>query len=178
VDQGLFPAISGAEPEAADGSIMVKEDGTIHPIHAIPSLHLRSRLAKLAEEAPDGTWKLSPASVRRAGGSKTKVTRLLDDLAKLHRGTLPASITGQVKTWGGYYGDAAMETLSLIEFRDPGTLDELRRHPDLQHLLTPFQADRRALAAVPTDRIAEVRESLLRLGVQVREGLWTGKGSK
>lgn len=178
VDQGLLPAISGAEPEAADASVIVKEDGTIHPIYAVPSLHLRSRLSKLAEETPEGTWKLSPKSVRRAAGSKTKVSRLLDDLARLHRGALPRGITRQIKIWGGYYGDAAVETLSLIEFRDPGALDELQKHPDLQHLLTPFPAGHRALATVPTDRLAEVRESLFRLGVQVRDGLRTGKESK
>jgi hypothetical protein len=73
VAQGLFPAVSGAQPEAADHSVIVQEDGTIRPIHAVPSLHLRGRLARLAEETSGGEWRLTPASVRQAGGSKNKV---------------------------------------------------------------------------------------------------------
>lgn len=49
-DTGLFPAVSGANPEAADKSVVVREDGRIQPIHAVPSLHLRGRLARFTEE--------------------------------------------------------------------------------------------------------------------------------
>ena len=178
VGQGLFPAVTGAEPESADDSVIVEEDGTIRPIHACPSLHLRGRLSRLAKETPDGMWKLSPRSVRRAAGNKIKATRLLDELGKLHRGTLPGGFVDQVKAWGGYYGNAAVETLSLIEFSDPGALDELRENADLQQLLTPFPAAHRTLAVVPTDRLAEAKESLARFGVQLRDGLWKDGGSR
>lgn len=178
VGQGLFPAITGAEPDSADDSVIIEEDGTIRPIHACPSLHLRGRLSRLAEEAPGGMWKLSPRSVRRAAGSKIKATHLLDELVKLHRGTLPRSLVDQIKAWGGYYGDAAVETLSLIEFSDPGALDELRENADLRQLLTPFPAGHGTLAIVPTDRLAEVKESLIRFGVQLQDGLWTHGGSR
>jgi len=178
VDQGLFPAVSGAEPEAADHSVIVEENGRIRPIHAVASLHLRGRLSKLADETPEGTWKLGPGSVRRAAGNRNKATQLLDELAKLHRGTLPRRLVDQIKAWGGYYGEAAVETLSLIEFRDPDVLDELRQDPDLGQLLAPFPVNQRALACVPADRLPEVKESLVRIGVKVRDGLWTDEGSK
>ncbi len=171
VGQGLFPAVSGAQPEAADNSIVIQEDGTIHPIHAVPSLHLRGRLSRLAEETVDGGWRLTPASVRRAGGSKNKVLRLLDELGKLYRGPLPGALAEQVKAWGGYYGHAAAETLTLIEFRDRTALDELREHPELQAYLTLFPAGNRALAIVPAEKLAQVKEVLARFGVRVRDGL-------
>lgn len=173
VARGLFPAVCGAGIESADHSVAIAEDGTIRPIHAVPSLHLRARLAPLAEESPerDGTWRLTPASVRRAAGSRARVLRLLDELGALHRGPLPERLVEQVRAWGGYYGDAAVETLTLIEFRDPEALEELRERPDLRGLLIPFPAGDRALAAVPAGRLAEVKAILAGLGVRVREGL-------
>jgi hypothetical protein len=171
VGQGLFPAVSGAEPEAADQSVLVKEDGGIRAIHAVPSLHLRGRLDRLAEEAGEGQWQLTERSVRRAGGSKGKVLRLLEELGKLHRGALPANLEKKIKAWGGYYGSAAAETLTLIQFRDQEALDELRQQPDLQPYLVPFPAGNRALAAIPGDKMAEVKEILARFGVSTREGL-------
>ena len=171
VERGLFPAVSGAQPEAADRSVIVHEDGSIRSIHAVPSLHLRGRLSRLAEKRGDGEWALTPASVRRAGGSKNKVLRLLDELGHLHRGSLPDKLVEQVKAWGGYYGRAAAETLTLIEFRDRAALDELREHPDLQAYLTPFPAQDRALAVVPAEELARVKEILAFFGVRVKDGL-------
>jgi uncharacterized protein (UPF0147 family) len=171
VDQGLFPAVSGAEPQAADGSVLIRPDGQVVSIHAVPSLHLRGRLARLAEEVGDGTWRLTPASVRRAGGSKAKVDWLLAELGRLQRGTLSKKLVEQIKAWGGYYGNASVATLTLIEFRDREALESLRQHPGLDGYLTPFPAGDRALAAVPHEKLAEVKEALGQLGVNVRDGL-------
>ncbi len=171
IEQELFPAVSGAQPEAANNSVIIQENGLIRPIHAVPSLHLRGRLSRLAEEAVDGEWRLTPASVRQAGGSKNKVLHLLDELGKLHRGSFPSKLAEQIKAWAGYYGDAAVETLTLIEFHDWSALEELREHPGLQAYLIPFPAGDRALAIVPAEKLAQVQEILAHFGVRLRDGL-------
>jgi hypothetical protein len=171
IAQGVFPAVSGAQPEAADGNVIIQEDGTIHPIHAVPSLHLRGRLSRVAEEADDGGWRLTPASVSRAGGSQGKVLRLLEELSKLHRGQLPETLVEQIKAWGGYYGNAAVETLTLIEFRDQSALDELRRHPELHKYLAPFPAGNRAFAVVQADKLTHVKKILDHFGVRIKDGI-------
>jgi hypothetical protein len=171
VERGLFPAVSGPEPQAADDSIIVEEDGTLRSIHAVPGLHLRGRLARFAEDQGAGQWKLTPESIRRAGGSKGKMNRLLQELEKLHRGVLPEKLVECIKAWGGYYGDARLETLTLIEFRDSETLEQLRQDPFLGSHLSPFAAGGRALAAVPARELAEIKEILADYGIKVREGL-------
>ena len=170
VEQDLLPAISGADPSAADQSIIIQADGLIQPVHAVPSLHLRGRLGQVAVETEHG-WQLTADSARQSGGSRNEVNRLLDELRKLHRGRLPEPLVTRLKAWGGYYGQAAAETLTLIEFSDPVALQELSQHPALQASLTPFSAGDRALAVIPTNRLAEIKEILAGFGVQVKEGL-------
>jgi len=171
VELGVFPAISGAEPEAADQSVFVREDGSIEAVHAVPGLHLRRRLDRVAEAVGPGRWQLTERSVRRAGGSRERVVQILEDLAALHRGELPASVQERVRAWGGYYGDAAVQTLTLIEFQGTATLEALRADPELGRYLLPFAAGERALAVVPEQKLAELREALARFGVSIRDGL-------
>jgi len=168
--RGSLPVISGAERASADDSVIVHEDGLIEAAHAVPGFQVRSRLEKLAEPDGDGTWRLTPASVRRAGGSRERVLDLLDELWRLHRGQLPEAVIRWIKAEGRYYGSANTETLTLIAFRDRQALEELReKDPELTSLLMPFEAGDRALAVVPTGRLSDVRERLAAFGVQVRE---------
>jgi hypothetical protein len=169
--QDLLPAVSGANPEAADHSVIVQADGTIRPIHAVPSLHLRGRVERLADSLPDGRWRLTRQSVARAGGSKNKVQQLLAELGKLHRGALPGDLVMQVKAWGGYYGQAAVETLTLLEFRDQETLQEVAQLPEARDYLTLFPSQDRALAIVLAEKLAQVKAILAQLGVPVKDGL-------
>jgi hypothetical protein len=165
-DAGLFPAVSGANPEAADKSVTVDENGRIQPIHAVPSLHLRGRLSRFAEETEDG-WLLTEQSVNRAGGSKKKAQNLTDELGKLSRGQLPKDLVARIRAWGGYYGSAVVGTMTLVEFRDQETLAELCQMPQLKELLNPFAAGDRALAVVDTEQVSAVQSILSELGVQV-----------
>jgi hypothetical protein len=171
VRQGRFPARSDAQPSAADNGVVIHPDGTIEPVHRVPGFHLRARLARVAERESDGTWRLSPSAIRRAGGSSSRVLDLLDELQRLQRGGLPAEVRQRVKALGRYYGTASAETVTLVAFRDRETLDELREDPELNGLLTPFPAGDRALAVVPTGSLPRLREVLAAFGVPVEEGL-------
>jgi len=171
VERGEFPTVCGAQPHSADHSVTVEEDGTVRSVHAVPNLFLYGRLQRLAEAGPAGVWRITPASIARVGGSKARALRLLDDLASLHRGDLPAQLVEQIKAWAGYYGDAAAQALTLIEFRDPTTLAELLEKPELRALLKPFRAGERALAVVAEGKLAQAEEVLAGLGVRVRAGL-------
>ncbi len=171
IDRGILPAVSGDQPQSADHSVHIEANGTITPVHAVPSLHLRGRLARLAEEQSDNRWQLTPASVRKNGGSKAKVLKMLDELRRLNRGDLPEAILTQVKAWGGYYGNAALETLTLIEFRDPEIMAELMQRPDLQGLLAPFSVENRALAVISPEKAGDIQDTLATLGMRVKDSL-------
>ena len=171
IDRDILPAVSGDQPQSADHSVHIEADGTITPVHAVPSLHLRGRLARLAEEKNDGRWQLTPASARKSGGSKVKVLKMLDELKRLNRGDLPDTVLTQVKAWGGYYGNAALETLTLIEFRDPEIMAELMQRPDLKGLLTPFSVEKRALAVIAPEKAGAIQDTLIKLGMRIKDSL-------
>ena len=165
--QGLLPAVSGANPEAADKSVVVAENGRIEAIHAVPSLHLQGRLDRFSESAGTG-WQLTEKSVSRAGGSKNKVLAIVEELGKLHRGQLPKTLNDQIRAWGGYYGEAKVGTYTLIEFRDKALLKELVKRSDLKDLLQVFPAGDRALSLVREGELGEVTAVLEKLGVKIK----------
>ena len=162
---GLLPAVAGDQPASADNGIIVEPDGRIRVLHAVPSIYLAGRLAQVAEQDAAGLWRVTERAVRRVGGSREKILALLAEMARLHRGELPTALIGQVKRWGGYYGRADAETVTLLEFGDPAGLRELREDPRLAPLLTPFKAGERTLVAVETEQLSQVVEILLEYGL-------------
>jgi len=169
LERGLLPAVSDMRPESADNSVVVDAEGVVRTVHAVPSIYLRDRLARFAEPAGDGRWRLTPRAIGRAGGSKGKVARLLEELGALQRGDLPEELVESIRVWGGYYGSAAVETLTLIEFSDHETLTDLLTRPDLRGALIPLSPGKgkRALAAIAEGRREQVEDVLQRLGVRI-----------
>jgi hypothetical protein len=63
-----------------------------------------------------------------------------------------------------------VETLTLVEFSDQETLDELLERPELRGDLIPFAPGKgkRALAIIAEGRREQVEEALRRLGVRTK----------
>ncbi len=167
--ENILATLGNDRPESIDHSILFHADGAIDLIHHAPDLHLRGRLSRYADEDATGQWRLTAESVRRSTGNKAKVTSVLEDMRRLHRGTLPPELVSQVKAWGGYYGDVSIEKLTLIEFQDAETMSELMAHPELKGLLSPFAADKRALAIVAAKKLTHVKKVLADLSISVKK---------
>ena len=169
--QATLPAIADTDPNHTDNDVTIDPEGVITPVHAVPSLFLTGRVARIAEQDAHGVWRLTPDSVKRRGSGRAAVLATLEELGRLHRGTLPPAIVSEVKRWGGYYGQAAIATVTLLEFESKAHLADLLAQPALQALLTPFAAGERALAVAPTERLADVERVLTELGVGFSRGL-------
>jgi hypothetical protein len=170
IARGSLPVVSDGDPSSADHSVTVDSEGIIRPLHAIPSLFLRDRLRRLAE--PEGPhWRLTQRSLRRAGGSRARILRVLEELERLSATPLSEELSARIRIWGGYYGEARAGTVTLIEFRDHETLTELLQNRELARWLTPFPAGERALAIVAPERLEQVQAILSELGVPVHQGL-------
>lgn len=167
----ILPASGSTAAEAVTGSVQIQPDGRITPVFGTFGLYLRGRLARYAAETDDGAWRLTEDSVRRSAGDKKSVLTMLDDLRQLNRGDLPPEIVTHIKSWGGYYGAVALDTLTLMEFQDAEVMAEIMHHPQLHGLLSPFQTVGRALAVVGKPYVRRVRKILAELGISVQEGI-------
>jgi hypothetical protein len=169
---GLPPARTDRPRDAHRPFFTLDDDGRLIFACKVPSIFLFATLGRFTELGDDGLWRLTPASVRRALASGLDVDAILKELTDLHRGPLPVWVVKAVKAWGKYYGDAHLETLTLIQFRDAAALRELVDDPELSPYLRPFMADR-GLARVDAAHLDEVRRLLAERGVDIADGLAT-----
>jgi len=169
--RGKLPTLVDDNSGRTDKDVIVHADGTLVPIHRVPSIFLVARLVRIAEQDAEGRWRLTPASVARAGGDRARVQALLAEVGLLHRGVLPEALVADIKRWGSYYGQAAIEALTLVEFDSRDHLQELVAVPALAAYLTPFAAGERALAVVKSADLPAVERIVNELGVKVRRGL-------
>jgi hypothetical protein len=164
--QGLPPARTVHPSEAQRPCLTLSDDGRLIFAQQVPSIFLFATLGRFIDLDADGAWRLTPAAVERALTSELSVDDILKELADLHRGPLPAWAVKAVKAWSKFYGDARLETLTLIQFRDAAVLRELLSDPELSLYLQPFIPDQ-GLARVDVAYIDEVRHLLAERGVEI-----------
>ena len=86
-------------------------------------------------------------------------------------GEVPAGLRRRIKAWGGHYGNARLQRMVLLQFRDQAALDELLAEPELASHLTPFKPESRlGMAAVAEKDVSLIRQLLAERGVDVTTG--------
>jgi Helicase conserved C-terminal domain len=164
--------------------IEIADDGQVLFTIALPSMVLLEQLAPFTtREGPTGPTEglSSPSSGLPARFSLTRsaiegaiakgmtIDQILQRLRALHHGPLPRRVEIQVRAWGRYYGDAQMQTLTLLQLRDGQTLRELLSEPELAELLRPFTPNaHQALAMVPSAELPRLQALLAERGIDVR----------
>lgn len=164
-----LPTRSARTEDALQGSIAVDDDGAIHFAHDMPSLYVRGRLHAFADET-GGIWRITASSVRRAQETGVDAQTILSDLRELVAGQLPPVFETRIKAWSRHYGDAVVQSVTLIEFQDQATLDELLADLELKRYLKPFKPRASlGLALVDPANLDTVTSLLSERGVAVRE---------
>jgi hypothetical protein len=139
---------------------------------ALPNIYLLKQIEPFASSDERGRLYLTPTSIQNAIEQGLPIQDILARLRTLHRGPIPRAVERQVRAWGHYYGDAAVEQVTLVQIRDAKTLNELLDEPDVKALLRPFMPDpSQALAQVAAERTEELVQVLARYGITVREQL-------
>lgn len=162
-----LPARSPRADEAQRGSIVVAEDGMVRPAHAVSSLYVFGALQPFAERDGDG-WRITAASVARAATGGLDAGAILVQLSTLAAGSVPLALQSQIKAWSKHYGSATISTMTLVQFRDQDTLDELRRDSELARVLKPFHPEAKlGLASIAAEQVGRLRDLLRTRGVDV-----------
>lgn len=167
---GELPLRFTRSDEAHPGAVVVKPDGEVTPTQPVTDFYTRAVLTQFAECSGEG-WRITPATVERAAGRGMDAAAIVKHLSSLTNETIPAALQIQIKSWSKHYGTARISTLTLIQFRDQETLDDLRRDPELARLLQPFYPEAGlGLALVANKHRQELVRLLESRGVEVWEG--------
>ncbi len=168
--EGWLPLRTPAGITAAPNSVTIDRDGRVVYNHPTPSIYAQGIIAPLSVETGHGR-ELTPTQVKANIAGKDGLEKLLASLAAIHAGPLPDALVVKLKAWSHYYGNAHQETLTLIEFKDIATRDELLQDAELGQYLAPFNAPVRALAIVHPQHEATVHALLAERGVKIEEGI-------
>jgi hypothetical protein len=138
----------------------------------LPSIYLLNRIAPFSSIDEQGHYHLTASSVHDAIEQGRSIEDILFLLRALHVGPIPHTVERQILAWGHYYGDAAIQQVTLVQIKDPKTLNELLDEPQLRALLKPFiPAPDRALALVASDKLDALLELLAQFGLSVHNQL-------
>lgn len=162
---GLPPARTGRSFKSRGPCLTLTDEGQVVFAQKVPSIFLFETLGHLVEKS-DGQWWITRESVQRAVNRGLGVDEILKALTDLHRGPVSPRAVQRIKAWGKFYGDARLETLTLIQFRDPAALHELAADPELSPYLRSFLPDQ-GLARVSAEHQDRVRHLLAERGVEI-----------
>jgi len=178
---GELPIRTARPEDARKACITVTADGVIQFVHAVPSLYVFGHLFPIADRIPaqdaaeredgrGGSWQITPESVRRASAAGLTAPAIIASLETLALGGAPAELQTRIKAWSKYYGDAVVQTLTLVQFRDQETLNELRADPVLARYIRPFKPDAKSgLAVVKPGDVAALHALLAERGINLTE---------
>ncbi len=165
---GELPARNNDPAAARQHSIVVDGQGRVAFVHPTPSLYVIGYLRPFCEQTPAG-WQLTPRSVAQASSAGLDAAAMLSRLEEMAVGGVPAALVARIKAWSQHFGTATVQTLTLVQFRDQETLNELRSDPRLARYLKPFKPEAKlGLAVVAPEDVAAVSALLAERGVAVR----------
>ncbi|MBI5563322.1 MAG: helicase-associated domain-containing protein [Chloroflexi bacterium] len=173
---GVLPLIT-QQPSVPPNSIVIADDGTITFTTRAPSLYLHGHLAAIANPIDDeqqaaAHYQVTSETIERAMRSGLTAPQIIERLAAVQRGPLPDRLVRRIRAWAKYYGDAAIEALTLLQVRDDDTLNELLADPELAALIKPFSpAKTRALARVREKDLDALRALLSERGIDLTDKL-------
>jgi uncharacterized protein (UPF0147 family) len=144
----------------------------IHFHVALPSIYVHEQIAPFTRQDEQRRTYLTPLAIDEAVRTGMGVDEILERLSALHYGPLPHAVVKQVRAWGHYYGDAALQTVTLIQIQDAKTLNELLADPKVSATLRPFVPDPgKVLAFVDADDLDWLYEALARYGITLHDQL-------
>jgi hypothetical protein len=132
----------GAEPTAfkvlsekkkvigEDGKIVARSNGQIAAPRFTPRV-VRYQIARFCEwdnpKADTYQYRITPASLKRAGEQGLKVEHLLALLAKHTSGGIPPILVKTLKRWDANGTEARVQSQVILRVSRPGILEELRK---------------------------------------------------
>ena len=162
---GWMPLSQPVAPSAESGVLRADDEGRVTFAQATPSVFVLGQLAGFAEVNARGHWHITPASVRGAIGKNLSVDQMLATLAELHIGALPVVLEKNIRKWGGFFGEASLQAVALLELSSFEVLANLAHDEEIGPLIAAIEGASKPLAVVAAANAEDVRRVLEERGV-------------
>lgn len=164
-----LPALSEGTDGWVSPEIVVQADGQIAFSQPLPSIYLRHRLRRFADEEAGGL-RLTAASLRRAVQSGETPESIVDTLNQFYLGPVPDEVEAMVRVWAKDMGRGTLAEVVLLQVETPQIMAELRADPQLGRYLQPVPGAA-TLATVPRQHASRLRTLLEERGMELGDRL-------
>ena len=169
---GYPPARTRSADEKMRPSLTIDDNGQVHFNLALPSIYIYQQIAPFTGRDERGNYYLTQSAIQEAVAGEMSVEIILERLRALHLGPLPRWVEIKVRAWTKYYGKAAIQTITLVQFKDEKTLHELLAEPELEGLLQQFApAQGKALAVVSQEALEYLYEIFAERNIPIERQL-------
>jgi hypothetical protein len=157
----LSQAAQSIEPNV----LRADDEGRVTFTQPTPSVFVLGQLARFAEVNARGQWQITPASVRGAVGKGANVDAVLATATGLNIGALPVALEKAIRKWGGFFGEASLQSVWLLELSSFEVLANLVQDEEIGPLLSAIEGAGKPLAVVDAANAEAVRRVLEERGV-------------
>jgi XPB/Ssl2-like helicase family protein len=169
---GYPPARTRSADEKMRPSFRIDDTGQLHFDLDLPSIYLYQQIAPFTGRDERGDYYLTQSAIQEAIAGGMSVETILERLRALHLGPLPRWVEIKVRAWAKYYGKAAIQTITLIQFKDEKTLRELLAEPELEGMLQQFvPAQGKALAVTSQEALESLYEIFAERNIPIERQL-------
>ena len=169
---GYPPARTRSANEKLRPAFKIDDNGQLHFNLALPSIYLYRQIAPFTGRDERGRHYLTQSAVQGAIAGEMSVEGILERLRALHLGPLPRWVEIKVRAWNKYYGEAAIQTITLVQIKDEKTLRELLAEPELKGMLQRFDPARgKALAVVSKEALEYLYEIFAERNIPIERQL-------
>ena len=166
---GWWPVITSREAGLPPHSVVVDEEGRLAFVQRQPGLYLRAHLARFAEPQGD-SFCLTPASIRRAANAGLSAAQMVTELNRVLVNRSRRCSSSACRPGPGHFGQAQVEDVALLRFKNESALADLLRDPDISRLLRTFRpADLEQTAVVRSKDVEKLRALLEERGVEWKD---------
>ena len=169
---GYPPARTRSADEKLRPALKIDDNGQLQFNIALPSIYLYQQIAPFTGHDERGHYYLTQSAIQEAVAGGMSVEVILERLRALHLGPLPRWVEIKVRAWSKYYGKAAIQTITLVQFKDEKTLRELLAEPELEGMLQRFApAQGKALAVVSQEALEYLYEVFAERNIPIERQL-------
>ena len=166
-----LPALTEGNDALRGDCLRIDGAGHVTFLQPVASAYVRAALRPFADEEPDGSVRITPASLRRAVDTARDHTsrtaeEIIATLERLQAGPLPEEVRALVRRWAKEWGRGAIAQVALLQVENEEIMQGLFEDPDLRPHLQAVPGNP-VLATIRPEDVSYVRALLKERGMEL-----------